>query len=68
MPIYTYKCKDCGMIFDFLMVKKTEKPRCKKCGSQNLEKQLTTFGVRIGNSGGNSNPSCPTGTCPITDD
>ncbi len=56
------------MIFDFLMVKKTEKPRCKKCGSQNLEKQLTTFGVRIGNSGGNSNPSCPTGTCPITDD
>ncbi len=68
MPVYTYKCKDCGLVFDFLMIKKTEKPKCKGCGSYNLEKQLTTFAVRMDNTNttGGSNSSCPTGTCPIS--
>ena len=57
MPIYTYKCKDCGEIFDFLMITKTEKPKCEKCGSEKLEKQITVFGVR-GNSSSTGGPNC----------
>ena len=47
MPIYVYKCKDCGAVFDFLMIKRSEKPRCEKCGSRNLEKQLSSPGAVI---------------------
>jgi putative FmdB family regulatory protein len=47
MPIYTYKCRDCGTVFDFLMIKQSEKPQCEKCGSENLEKQLSAPGAVI---------------------
>jgi putative FmdB family regulatory protein len=66
MPIFTYKCKDCGEVFDFLMLNKSEKPKCKKCGSKNLEKQFAAFGVRMGESSSTSSSSCPTGTCPLS--
>jgi putative FmdB family regulatory protein len=45
MPIYTYKCKDCGEIFDFLIIGKNEKPKCIKCKSEKLEKQVVAFGI-----------------------
>ena len=64
MPIYTYECEDCGEIFDCLVFKSTEKPKCSSCGSSNLKKLPTSFGVRMGDSG--SGGSCPTGTCPIS--
>ncbi len=41
MPIYEYKCDDCGVIFDFLMIEKSENPSCPKCGSRSLSKKLT---------------------------
>jgi len=66
MPIYTYKCKNCGQIFDFLKLKKSEKAKCKKCGSTNLEKQFAAFGVRMNDSSSTSGSSCPTGTCPLS--
>lgn len=51
MPIYTYKCKKCGVVFDFLMLQKSEKPVCAKCGSEHLEKQLSAPGiVKMGTS------------------
>jgi len=51
MPVYSFRCKECGEIFDFLYVRSSEKPECPKCGSKNLEKQLTApAGIKIGNS------------------
>jgi putative FmdB family regulatory protein len=50
MPIYTYKCRDCNEIFDFLMIDKTEKPTCIKCGSDKLERKIATFGVNTNTS------------------
>lgn len=41
MPIYSFKCKNCGAVFDFLVMKPSDKPSCSKCGSDNLEKQIT---------------------------
>ena len=68
MPIYTYVCKECGENFDLLIGVTSEKvePKCRKCGSDNIEKIVSSFSV--GNSKGNSSSSglsCPTGTCPI---
>jgi len=64
MPIYLYKCEECGEVFECLVMKSTDEPKCSKCGSPSLKKLPTTFGVRMGDSG--SVASCPTGTCPIS--
>ncbi len=60
MPIYIYKCEDCGDIFEYFVAKTSDKPECGKCGSHNLTKLPSTFGVKMGSSTGGS---CPTGTC-----
>ena len=48
MPVYTYRCRKCGSEFDLLVgvVAEEQKARCSKCGSTDLEKLLTTFGVK----------------------
>ena len=68
MPIYTYVCKECGENFDLLVGVTAERVelKCRKCGSNNIEKIVSSFSV--GNSTSKSNSSgmsCPTGTCPI---
>jgi putative FmdB family regulatory protein len=66
MPIYSYKCNECGTVFDMLVGigKGSEKPQCPKCKSKKLERILSTFAVRMGNSSYSS--SCPTGTCSLS--
>lgn len=59
MPIYIYECKDCGTIFDFLVLKKKEKPVCTKCGSKHLEKQPSApSSVRMGTSHAKGTTCC----------
>lgn len=49
MPIFTYRCKDCGKVFDFLMMKSNEKVQCTKCQSASVEKQVTApSSIRMG--------------------
>jgi putative FmdB family regulatory protein len=69
VPIFSYICKDCGSKSDLLVgvTSKDEERICKKCGSRNIEKSITSFGVNISSGksdSGLSGPSCPTGTCP----
>ncbi len=69
MPVYSYICKDCGNKFDLLVgvVSKDEEEICKKCGSKNIKKLLTCFGVNVSSGKSDlssSGPSCSTGTCP----
>lgn len=45
MPIYQYKCTDCGEEFEYLIVRSDDQPVCPKCSSLNLEKQLPVFSV-----------------------
>jgi len=64
MPIYEYKCEQCGRQFDFLAKRLSDRPEaCPDCGAPSLRKQLSTFSARIavGPTGGES--SCPSGTC-----
>lgn len=61
MPIYTYKCKKCGTVFDFLMLTKNDTPECQKCGSTDVDKQYSVFGVK-GSSGKTSSQCIPQST------
>ncbi len=47
MPIYEYRCRDCGRksAFITLSVKSELEPKCKKCGSSNLEKLVSRVAV-----------------------
>lgn len=47
MPIYEYRCRECGRKSAFLTlsVKAALQPKCKKCGSENLEKLVSRVAV-----------------------
>jgi len=48
MPVYDFKCKDCGEKFEFLTFNMSEKAYCIKCKSENLEKLPSRFGTSSG--------------------
>jgi putative FmdB family regulatory protein len=47
MPIYEYRCEDCGKISEFLLIKSDEifVPRCKKCKSKKMSRVLSRVRV-----------------------
>jgi putative FmdB family regulatory protein len=53
MPIYEYRCAECGEKFELFLRSVTRKavPTCPKCGSSEVEKAVSLFGVG-GSSGG----------------
>ncbi|MCP4566526.1 MAG: zinc ribbon domain-containing protein [FCB group bacterium] len=59
MPLYEYKCGDCGNVFEELVGKTVpdNMPLCPKCGSDNCQKLFSTFATAVG--GKSSMPSCP---------
>ena len=66
MPIYEFRCKDCGNKFEVKlpMSKAGEKQNCPACKSNDTNRNFAAVSVvnsNISNSG--SFPSCPTGTC-----
>ncbi len=58
MPLFQYRCKVCGQVFEkfVLMVSFRDKPQeCPKCGSKESERlEFGNFSSRSGNSGGSS--------------
>ena len=44
MPIFEYRCKDCGKRFEKLVLpNKTGKVTCPKCGKARLEQLISSF-------------------------
>ncbi len=53
MPLYSYKCKDCGYEVEVLVIGKRGVPeKCEKCGGKRLERKLGGFSVSSGSSTG----------------
>jgi putative FmdB family regulatory protein len=63
MPIYEYKCDDCGNRFEKL-VRTSDGPglECPSCGQKHLTQELSTFAARV-NGAKQEMPSCPGGRC-----
>jgi putative FmdB family regulatory protein len=47
MPIYEYRCNDCGKISEFLLIKTDEAfmPQCKRCKSKKMSRVLSRVRV-----------------------
>jgi len=59
MPIFEYKCEQCGHVMEFLEKRAgAHKHKCERCKSSKLEKLLSGFSV------GRSAPPPMCGTCP----
>jgi putative FmdB family regulatory protein len=65
MPIFEYQCTKCGNRSEFLEnADDREKHVCPKCGSSQMNKLFSGFGVGKGNP--STSGSCPTGTCSLS--
>jgi len=66
MPIFEYKCNDCGKKFDVLHKSSAnlEEVICPDCQSKNSKKLLSSFSAAISSSSSFENgPSCSDGSC-----
>ena len=45
MPLYDYKCKSCGNVFETLVLPQFKSPACPKCGKNKLEQLISTFDI-----------------------
>ncbi len=58
MPVFEYKCKDCGCEFEELVFGNDE-VRCPACDSDKTRKKISTFAAKTSSgSGGNRSSSC----------
>ena len=48
MPIYEYKCGECGHGFESLVLRQDEAVNCPKCDSKKTKRQLSCFSVSGG--------------------
>jgi putative FmdB family regulatory protein len=57
MPVYEYRCAECGEKFELFLRSATQKATltCPKCGSSEVKKALSLFGV--GGASGSSKTS-----------
>ncbi|MBN2414455.1 zinc ribbon domain-containing protein [bacterium] len=59
MPLFEYKCNECGAVSEILVRSAADKPVC-SCGSEKLTKLFSAFAVSEGSSAA---PSCADGRC-----
>jgi putative FmdB family regulatory protein len=69
MPIYEYICRDCGKRCECLFLNRRDQnsAACSHCGSRNVERIFSTFGLGGGKGEAGSSDSscraCSTKTC-----
>ena len=58
MPVFEYKCKDCGWEFEELVYGNQE-VHCPECDSDKTEKKISTFAANTSSGGtGSRSSSC----------
>lgn len=60
MPLYEYKCLDCGSEFEELVRADQEQVTCPNCGSNETTRKLSTFAW--GGSGSGASCASPPGS------
>ena len=67
MPIYEYKCEDCGTKFEKLLRRSDEAAGldCPSCGKKHLTQEFSTFAAHANGAPAHASgaPVCPSGMC-----
>lgn len=63
MPIYEYQCKKCETEFEVFVTSQNTEVKCKKCGSQELQRKFSVFGMKSGEKFRSSSASSGCGSC-----
>jgi putative FmdB family regulatory protein len=61
MPIFEYRCTDCGHVSEFIILGAAEGLNCKACNSPKLEKLISAHNTMA--SGSNNFSGTPGGCC-----
>jgi putative FmdB family regulatory protein len=66
MPIYEYRCEDCGTKFEKLVRRSEDVDTlaCPSCGEKHLAQELSTFAAHANGAPKAEAPRCPSGGCP----
>jgi putative FmdB family regulatory protein len=67
MPIFEYKCDDCGTKFEKLVRRAADDVNCPSCGESHLTQQYSTFAAHANGTADFQMPSCPGGMCQTPD-
>lgn len=64
MPIYEFRCAECGAIQEFLTTGSSQEieMKCKDCGAEDLERVMSTVSYSMGSSGA-SKGACASSDC-----
>ncbi len=60
MPIYEYRCRSCGALFETLVRRSDEAVRCPECGADAPEKRISAHAVGAAAA---PEPGCASGAC-----
>ena len=60
MPLFEFKCRDCGTTFEKIVPSATTQVACKECESSEVEKLLSVFAV---GASSHSKPAFDDGPC-----
>jgi len=67
MPIFEYKCQDCGTKFEKLLRRSADAAQldCPACGQKHLTQELSTFAAHANASAAHRGDAavCPSGMC-----
>jgi len=63
MPLFEYKCRDCGVKFERIVTSSAAEVVCKHCDSRHVEKQLSVFAVLGTSRSAASAEPGPCGAC-----
>ena len=61
MPIFNYKCSDCGEEFEVLAKQNDDKMKCTSCSGKNVKRVYSSFDFNL--KGPVSGQSCSMGGC-----
>ena len=63
MPLYEFKCEDCGRLFEKLVSRVDSKVACTHCKSESVKKQFSVFAARVADARGGDMPSDACHSC-----
>lgn len=63
MPIFEYKCQECGEEFEELVYGQNPDVTCVKCNSKKVKKKLSVFGMSGVENSGSGCSSCTSSSC-----